>query len=287
MTLSKEDLTARVAELAHKCGPWSHDILLPHGVRTAGFGGSHKLMRRLLQIVVDLCPKPLSECRVLDLACLEGQFAIEFALHGAACVGVEGRAQNVEKATFCKDALGLSQLEFVVDDVRNVTLEKYGRFDVVLCSGILYHLDVPDIFSLIEKQFALVNHLLVVDTHVAFKSFRTEEYKGHLYGGGRFREHDDHDTSETKLSRALASLDNVTSFWLTRPSLVNFLEHVGFSSVYECFNPVCLHKPHFHPGDRSTFVAVKGQKPRPLSHDFAMEPREEWSESDLRYTESS
>ena len=33
------------------------------------------------------------------------------------------------------------------DDVRNLSVEKHGEFDVVLCLGNLYHLGAPDVFS--------------------------------------------------------------------------------------------------------------------------------------------
>ena len=40
-------------------------------------------LRRFVQLVADLLGKPISQARVLDLACLEGHYAIEFALHSA------------------------------------------------------------------------------------------------------------------------------------------------------------------------------------------------------------
>ena len=45
----------------------------------------------------------MQDLRVLDLACLEAQFGIEFALHGSNVVGVEGREVNLAKAQFAKD----------------------------------------------------------------------------------------------------------------------------------------------------------------------------------------
>ena len=75
--------------------------------------------------------------RILDLACLEGLFSLELAMQGARVVGVEIREGNLTKARFAAEALGVSGVEFVRDDVRNVDAGRYGRFDVILCSGIL------------------------------------------------------------------------------------------------------------------------------------------------------
>ena len=40
-------------------------------------------LRRILQIACDLAGKPLSQLRVLDLACLEGHYGIELAMNEA------------------------------------------------------------------------------------------------------------------------------------------------------------------------------------------------------------
>ncbi|MBI3796935.1 MAG: methyltransferase domain-containing protein, partial [Deltaproteobacteria bacterium] len=93
----------------------------------------------------DFLHQPLHNLRVLDLGCLEGMYALEFAQHGAQVLGIEGRLANIEKARFAKRVLGFSNCDFVQDDVRNLSLAKYGDFDVVLCCGILYHLDAPDV----------------------------------------------------------------------------------------------------------------------------------------------
>ena len=48
-------------------------------------------------------------------------------------MGVEIREASIEKARFVKDVLALDNLELAQDDVRSLTAEKYGIFDVVLC----------------------------------------------------------------------------------------------------------------------------------------------------------
>ncbi len=72
--------------------------------------------------------------------------AVELARLGANVVGIEGREANLAKARFAKEALSLENPEFHQDDVRNLSKEKYGRFDVVLCLGILYHLNRQTFF---------------------------------------------------------------------------------------------------------------------------------------------
>ena len=58
-----------------------------------------------------------------------------------------------------------------------------------------------------------------------------------------------------------ASLDNERNFWLSRASIYNLLRNVGFTSVYECHIPAESKKP----GDKFTFVAIKGRPCQLLS----------------------
>jgi 2-polyprenyl-3-methyl-5-hydroxy-6-metoxy-1,4-benzoquinol methylase len=42
-----------------------------------------------------------------------------------------------------KEALELENLEVRLEDVRALDPQRHGAFDVVLCLGLLYHLDAP------------------------------------------------------------------------------------------------------------------------------------------------
>src|SRR5262245_46168694 len=77
-------------------------------------------LRRILQIACDLAGKPLGQLRVLDLACLEGHYGLELAMHGAEVIGIELREENLAKARFAKDYLHLANLSLYQDDVRNL-----------------------------------------------------------------------------------------------------------------------------------------------------------------------
>src|SRR5258707_6723422 len=111
-------LSDRLQQVVEIHGPWTAmAIKLPDGTYTRPPAPDHRL-RRILQVAGDLVGKPLSQCRVLDLACLEGHYAIEFALHGCEVVGIEGREASVAKCEFVKNELGLDRARFFQDDVR-------------------------------------------------------------------------------------------------------------------------------------------------------------------------
>ena len=85
-------------------GDWTYDIPLPFGIWTKGnLKMPHTRLKRIVQIVKDVCHKPFSDIRVLDLGCLDGIFSIEFAKQGSETIGVEIREANIIKALFCKE----------------------------------------------------------------------------------------------------------------------------------------------------------------------------------------
>jgi len=181
---SRESIQKRLGELKSEYGEWTFDILLPFDIWTMGnLQIPHARLKRIVQVVNDLSRKPLSECRILDLGCLDGIFSIEFSQHGASTIGVEIWDANINKAIFCKEVLNLHNLEFRQDDVRNISLETYDKFDAIICSGILYHLPAIDAINLVHTMFEIVNRVVVVDTHVALSSKERFLYDGNEYWG--------------------------------------------------------------------------------------------------------
>ena len=283
---SREQIQQELNELRRAYGDWTNDIPLPFDVWTRGnLQIPHTRLKRIFQVVKDLSQKPISECRILDLGCLDGMFSIEFALHGANTIGVEIRDANIKKAMFCNEVLGLQNLEFRQDDVRNISVESFGIFDAIVCSGVLYHLTAVDAINLINTMYEMTNRLIVIDTHVALEPKEPFLHNSDEYWGSIFREHSDHATPEEKAKNLLASADNPTSFWFTRPSLINILSKAGFASVYECFVPAHLNygKPGLEHKNRCTFVALKEDLCELKTSPAAKDLRENWPERSLTY----
>jgi len=227
---------------------------------------------------------------VLDLACLEGQYSIECALQGASVVGIEAREASLAKANFAKDALRLSGVEFVRDDVRNVSVERYGEFDVIICSGILYHLDTPDVFHLIQQTYEMARRLVVIDTHVSLQPNVTVEFGGRTYYGERLPERyvtpdgaASGSSGPPSTKTLWASVGNEASFTLSRPSLLNALAAAGFTSVHECLNPPHLGRRGLEHLNRCTFAAIKGREVQLLTSPAANGFRGAWPKGALSY----
>jgi hypothetical protein len=156
---------------------------------------------------------------------------------------------------FAKEFLELKRLTVVNADVRTVTPEAYGQFDVVLSCGLMYHLDAPSVFEVTENIFNMTKRAAIIDTHFALSRPISHIYKNHVYNGSRHVEFGPNTAPELKKYMLAHSLDNDESFWLTRISWLNLLKDVGFGTVYESLLPFAAKEMGYY--DRMTFVAIK------------------------------
>jgi len=185
-------------------------------------------------------------------------YAIEAGLRGAEVVAVDARSQRMDEGRACAERHGLDNVRFLQQDVRRLTREHLGRFDVVYFLGLLYHLDETELLPVLEQVCDLCGHLLLIDTLISLEAPDAFEWGGEPYRGQRWREHGDTDPPEVRLARLLRSVDSPFAFRLSRESLLAALHRVGFTSVYECRVP-------FEPGkapDRITLAACKGSPVR-------------------------
>lgn len=255
-----DDLPAAIDQVVSKHGPWTAmSIHLGNGIYTREPVIPDGRLPRLVQIAADLSHKPLDQCRVLDLACLEGHYAIEFGLQGSDVVGIEIREANLAKAEFSRQTLGIDNVRFVQDDVRNLSEEKYGRFDIILCYGILYHLDAADALEFVQRIHSVCNGLVIFDSFFSVKQETQYQFEGNDYWGRYYTEHEEDANTEEKISELFSSIDNTHSFWLTSPSMLNLLVDVGFSSAYQVLSP----RYPAEMKDRPTIVAM-ARKSQPV-----------------------
>jgi SAM-dependent methyltransferase len=219
--------------------------------------------KMILRTLRSVYRKGIDKLRIADLGCCGGWFSLALARCGATVIGIEAREQNVEKARQGAP----KNVEFVIDDVKNFTKEKYGEFDVVLAFGILYHLDSP--VEWLHQIARATKEVLLLDTHYAppedglpaseprpFKlspihkmSFQNREYEGRLYGDKR-----GHPVETTPH----ASFSNENSLWLTRSSIHQALICAGFDWVLEQYDAQVSNSHYYDPANwRMTFVSAK------------------------------
>jgi len=186
----------------------------------------------------------LSALRLVDLGCLEGGLSFEMAREDIKVVGIEGSEANYHKCQLLHEYFDLPNLNFLYLDVKALNRESHGVFDIVLCCGLLYHLDDPVAFLKLLYTITHDESILILDTHFApqesglknctFKDslsdMRTLEHNGVSYEGRLYYEYNDDADGD---NHPWASVSNSTSFWLTKESLIRALYHAGFKTIYE------------------------------------------------------
>lgn len=181
--------------------------------------------------------------RLLDLGSAEGLQSIEAAMHGFDAVGIEGRRLFIERAEFARRVFNLDNVRFIEGDVRKISREALGVFDVTLCLGILYHLNKAAIVPFLTAVSEMTKRLLIVDTHVTnadsiarYKLGDHDNIEGRYFGRIHY-EHPRGLSIQQKLARIRASLDNEKSFWFDYDSLCRILIDHGFNYVLDVRRP--------------------------------------------------
>ncbi len=223
--------------------------------------------RRIIETVF---PGNKRHLRLVDLGCLEGGYAVEFARMGFQVLGIDVREANIAACNYVKSETNLPNLEFVKDNVLNIA--KYGVFDVVFCCGLLYHIDKPKLF--LEKLSAVTTKLVIIQTH--FSTMEEKNYqndKFHLsqlsenegLTGRWFTEFRTDKSFNKREASKWASWDNRQSFWIQREYLLQAILDVGYDLVMEQYDNLgpniaeSMLRGYYHIGNRGTFIGIKTQ----------------------------
>jgi SAM-dependent methyltransferase len=262
--MNREVIAAEKRDIERRYGSWTaHNVRLADDLYSLSSEptGDEVKLRRVTQVVHDAFGGSIAGLRILDLACLEGMYALEFAARGADVVAIEGREANLAKAQFASRVLGVDdRIAFELGDVRSLSVKRHGMFDVVLCLGILYHLADVDLFPFVERVSEVTRRLLVADTHVALTGTEERTYAGHTYSGNTLQEHRAGATEPERARALWSSLDNLTAWAPTRASLLTLLGRGGFTSAAEVWLPAEPAKG----SDRITLAALKSVPQTPI-----------------------
>jgi tRNA (mo5U34)-methyltransferase len=229
-------VSAELAELADS-PTWMYEWDLGHGLRTTAIGPELMSVHRTRAAIMEpVVRKALAgrEATVLDLACSEGWFAHRALEWGARRVqGIDVRRENIHRAELIRDQLGVpaDRLTFETSNVFDLRPEHVGMFDVVLCLGLIYHLENP--VGALRIARALTRGVCVVESQL------TEQHEPVRHGWGGTGEYLEQDASwaawyepqELQEGLPIASHGGVISFIPNRAALLQALAAAGFSRV--------------------------------------------------------
>ncbi len=152
---------------------WFYPFQLPSGRVTPTYLAPevaliHQTRLQMLQAAVAAHfgqPLPAS-LSALDLACHEGWFSQHVAAMGfESTLGLDARAEHVADARLVAAACGAGNVRFEQCDVHAADAATLGQFDLVLCLGLIYHLENP--VGALRVARSLTRGLCLIETQVA------------------------------------------------------------------------------------------------------------------------
>jgi hypothetical protein len=199
---------------ANELGPW----ITQFSVLGVKYGGTYDALNDdRVSRVIQFFP----QCtRILEVGCLEGAHTVILsrAYPYTDIVALDGRKENIEKARFLTSLYGCKRVTFGLEDLEVASLGNYGRFDLCVCLGLLYHLIEP--WKFIQQVGAQCNALWIWTTICDDAEAETVRsgYRGKIF-------------QEGPLDHALSALRE-QSFFPTMGSLVQMLRHAGFCDFH-------------------------------------------------------
>lgn len=203
------------------------------------------------------------EPRALDLGCNEGMFAHKLLDWGAhSVVGVDSRASNIRRASLVRDHFGIAEerLSFVQGDVLELTTDANREFDVVLCLGLIYHLERP--LEAIRVARRLSRSLCVIESQL------TRHNEPILRGDGVPGEYTESPASfaawveADSANNRLSSMNGVMSLVPNRAALEQMPLWAGFERV-QLLTAQPDHDPQYLLGDRAIVAAWAAETVEP------------------------
>lgn len=223
----------RIAAAVERAGPWLTRIV----VDGHAYGGHVDFAQdgRVLAFEQEFG----AARRVLELGSFEGGMSFALASRpGRRVVAVEGRAFNLARARLARELLGMTNVDFLQADLEVVPPAYFGRFDAVLCSGLLYHLPRP--WELLDRLPAAAPGVLLATHYAAADRVETAiaGVEGHWY-------------TEQGYADSLSGL-SPRSFWMTVPAILARLRAAGFGRA-----DIVRDEPDINPNGPHVVIAAR------------------------------
>jgi SAM-dependent methyltransferase len=149
--------------------------------------------------------EPMRLISALDVGCGVGYFSKFLSDLGFRVVAVDGRDENAAEGQ-----RRYPEVKFLARNVEHPDLPDLGIFDLVLCVGLVYHLENP--FRAIRSLYALTGKILIVEALCAHGTKPLLQLVDEVSGADQ-------------------SLNNV-AFYPTEACLAKMLYRAGFRFVY-------------------------------------------------------
>ncbi|MDL2236379.1 class I SAM-dependent methyltransferase [Christensenellaceae bacterium OttesenSCG-928-K19] len=179
---------------------------------------------------------------VLELGFLEGGHSYMMSQMGAASVtAIDANTRAYLRALVAKEIMGMPNVHFYCGDFNKYLAKRDKKFDILLCSGILYHMVNP--VQLIADMAACADNLFIWThyyDHEMIYSKQASSFRNKLHFSTKEYECSaDGYTAKVFRRSYLISLGwagfcggpNRYSYWLPKEELIGCLKHFGFRKL--------------------------------------------------------
>lgn len=208
----------------------------------------HQIARTILPLIDKFSPDR-KNASILDVGCNCGWFSLLLAERGYGSVtGIDVNSRNIFQAGLAKELKGLLNVHFERVDMAEIAARK-GRFDTVVCMGVLNHLNTPVEF--LKNLHAVTSGHLFIDLYM-----RAPENMATLggdfldIGGGMTCGFEDQGAHKQPGEYEFV-------FQYSREAVLHMLQYVGFRDILEV-SPRLASVDQYR-AQRVFFIAARGE----------------------------
>lgn len=189
--------------------------------------------------------------RILELGPLEGGHSYMLQNMGAAeVVAIEANIRAFLKCLCVKEIFGLDRVHFELGDFIPYLMNSKIRHDVVIASGVLYHLQNP--IEFLESIASIADKIFLWTHYYDEKIIKARSDIKNKFGAAESKIHKGfhYDSVEYQYKDALnwqgfCGGSRSTSRWLSRNSITGYLDYLGFESKIGFDHPSHPNGPAF------------------------------------------
>ena len=164
-------------------GPWFYAFDFGHGLSTTPaippqVAEIHSTRLAMLQSAVTAhFGTHASGIECLDIGCHEGFYSLAMARRGMRVTGVDAREENLRRARFVSEAMGVHNVAYRQGRVETLARDEGRSYPLTLFLGVLYHVEDP--MLCLRQVAAVTSDMCVIETQVV------DEVEGFTEWGAR------------------------------------------------------------------------------------------------------
>jgi tRNA (mo5U34)-methyltransferase len=199
---------------------WWHRIEVAPGIFTPGHKDTITELRERIGL-----PDRLDGMTVLDIGAAEGFYSFECEKRGATVTAVDQFSAEQSGFALARELLG-SNVKHLHGSIYTLDVNVLGRFDLVLCLGVLYHLRYP--LLALDNLYSICRNRIIVESQICDRWYlktdgtpaAIEEFPSELTQTSMAQFYPDRELN-----------DDPTNWWAPNQiGLVKMLESSGFES---------------------------------------------------------